>query len=323
MSIECVKAVLDGPRSLDNGPLKVLLALAEWANEHGCCWYSVPKIADRARLEVRATQYALRALVAAGYLVIEEGRGLGHTSRYWIQEEQLRLRAEQEAAKEAEEASKKAAERQARKVPTSTPKGAKGATITAPFNTGNMQPTAPLEGEKVHWNAPIGEPKGAVSNIIKVQFSTPKGAITDAPKPLRTTREEPLEERERGRESLLDGHKARTRSSGKFDVREFLLAPERRAWAEDMAPGIDVEWETDKFLGRNTDAIWTPEQWDGQWRNWIRRWVEMGGAGAFQGGRKGAGRGGNSTRAAPLRALDPPPKPRNVVFDPSTRKKDE
>lgn len=103
MSIRYVTAVLDGPQSLDGGKLKVLLALAEWSDDSGLSWHSIAEIARRARLRERATQYVLQQLEADGFLVIEQGHGRTHTSRYTLQMDALI-------------------------------KGAIGATILAPFN---------------------------------------------------------------------------------------------------------------------------------------------------------------------------------------------
>jgi hypothetical protein len=89
LSVRFVKAVLDGPPSLDGGKLKVMIALAEWAGDDGLCWYSVAAIAKRARLKERATQYVLQQLAAEGYLHIEEGRGRTHPNRYIILMEAL------------------------------------------------------------------------------------------------------------------------------------------------------------------------------------------------------------------------------------------
>lgn len=85
MSFRYSTAVLDGPQCLDGGKLKVLIALAEWADENGLSWHSIAEIARRARLGERATRYVLRQLEEEGYLVIEQGHGRTHTSRYILQ----------------------------------------------------------------------------------------------------------------------------------------------------------------------------------------------------------------------------------------------
>src|SRR5690349_13275390 len=103
MSIRYVTAVLDGPDTLDGGRLKVLLALAEWADDTGLSWHCIADLARRARLKERATQYVLQQLATEGYVVIEPGQGRTHTSRYIVQIDALI-------------------------------KGAKGASIVAPFN---------------------------------------------------------------------------------------------------------------------------------------------------------------------------------------------
>lgn len=60
----------------------VLLALADHANDDGLCWPSIAGLAQKARLERRATQYVMKRLEKRGLLQISRGTGKGHTSRY-------------------------------------------------------------------------------------------------------------------------------------------------------------------------------------------------------------------------------------------------
>lgn len=73
------------------GSLLVLLALADWANDEGFCWPSIPKIAGKTRLERRSIQYIIRKLQGDGLLHIEEGRGRKHQHQYTINVQNLRL----------------------------------------------------------------------------------------------------------------------------------------------------------------------------------------------------------------------------------------
>ena len=73
------------------GSLLVLLALADWSNDEGVSWPSIPRIASKTRLERRSIQYIIRTLKKDGLLDIEEGRGRGHQHRYTINVQNLRL----------------------------------------------------------------------------------------------------------------------------------------------------------------------------------------------------------------------------------------
>jgi hypothetical protein len=64
------------------GELLVLLALADWANDQGICWPSIPKIADKSRLSERQVRRILRLLAEKGTIAIEENRGRNNTNRY-------------------------------------------------------------------------------------------------------------------------------------------------------------------------------------------------------------------------------------------------
>lgn len=89
MSYIYTQAVLDGPRSIRCGKLNVLNALAEWADDDGKSWYSVERIADRARLKVRACQYVLKRLESEGYITVEHTVGRGNSNVYIINLEAL------------------------------------------------------------------------------------------------------------------------------------------------------------------------------------------------------------------------------------------
>lgn len=84
MSVKIMSLIWHNATDLAGGELLVMLALADWSDDHGKCWPSVPAIAHKSRLSERQVQRILRRLVAAGYLEFEEGRGRNHTNSYLI-----------------------------------------------------------------------------------------------------------------------------------------------------------------------------------------------------------------------------------------------
>lgn len=83
MSIRIMTQVWEsGPE--DRGELLVLLALADFANERGDCWPSVPTIAAKARMDERSARRILRKLEAKGWLTVTMGGGRHGCSRYLV-----------------------------------------------------------------------------------------------------------------------------------------------------------------------------------------------------------------------------------------------
>lgn len=66
------------------GDLLVLLGIADFANDEGIAYPSIPTLAKKARLTPRNAQRAIRRLIAAGELGIEEGKGPHRTHLYRI-----------------------------------------------------------------------------------------------------------------------------------------------------------------------------------------------------------------------------------------------
>jgi len=67
------------------GGLLVMLALADFANDEGECWPHVATLAEKARLKMRAVQYLLPKLEAAGEIRrIKSNGGRNRASRYFI-----------------------------------------------------------------------------------------------------------------------------------------------------------------------------------------------------------------------------------------------
>ena len=69
------------------GELLVLLAMADFADDEGLCWPSIPVIAQKARLEERHVYNVLRKLKADGTVSSKPGGGRGKRSYYWINPE--------------------------------------------------------------------------------------------------------------------------------------------------------------------------------------------------------------------------------------------
>jgi hypothetical protein len=57
------------------GELLMLLAIADFANDDGEAWPSVPTLAKKSRLSERQAQYALRRLVKSGELKLSKNKG--------------------------------------------------------------------------------------------------------------------------------------------------------------------------------------------------------------------------------------------------------
>jgi len=72
------------------GSLLVLLALADWADDNGIAWPSVPALAKKARLKPRRTQYVIRKLQSDGFVDIEDGGGRNKQHRYSLNLDKLK-----------------------------------------------------------------------------------------------------------------------------------------------------------------------------------------------------------------------------------------
>jgi hypothetical protein len=83
MSIRVMTAVWDNT-PYEGGELLVLLALADWADDQGRCWPSVPSIAQKARMKERQVYNILRKFRADEVIQCEQGGGRGHSTVYLI-----------------------------------------------------------------------------------------------------------------------------------------------------------------------------------------------------------------------------------------------
>lgn len=68
----------------EGGTLLVLLALADWSNDDGWCWPSIPSLAKKARLEERQVKRIIKKLEAGGAVNIEHSKGRNSTNRYRV-----------------------------------------------------------------------------------------------------------------------------------------------------------------------------------------------------------------------------------------------
>jgi hypothetical protein len=66
------------------GTLLVLLAMADWANDDGFCWPSIPQLAHKSRQSERNVRYNLRRLEEDKVIDRVEHRGKGHRNEYQI-----------------------------------------------------------------------------------------------------------------------------------------------------------------------------------------------------------------------------------------------
>lgn len=83
MSIRVMSRVWDHSAQV-GGPLLLLLALADFADDDGYCWPKQANLATKARCSVRAVRYQLERLTAAGEIERSDGRGRGVGSVYRI-----------------------------------------------------------------------------------------------------------------------------------------------------------------------------------------------------------------------------------------------
>lgn len=95
MSIRVMTAVWDCDGITDRGETLVLLALADFCDDGGRCYPSIPRIAEKARMSDRGVQLIIQALRERGVLHITPGGGRNHTNRYsidldWLQWETVK-----------------------------------------------------------------------------------------------------------------------------------------------------------------------------------------------------------------------------------------
>jgi hypothetical protein len=84
MSIRVMTSVWDDVRTQSHSELLVLLALADWANDEGYCWPTIPTLATKARLSERAVQQILGRLTATGRISRIPGGGRGRANQYQV-----------------------------------------------------------------------------------------------------------------------------------------------------------------------------------------------------------------------------------------------
>ncbi len=103
MSFRCIDAVFKG--SHQRGPaLLVLLALADYANDEGKCWPSMPTLAEKCRMKTaRSVIDALAPLRTSGEVVVHKNAGKHGQNVYQV----AVARLERQAAERAQAAAKK------------------------------------------------------------------------------------------------------------------------------------------------------------------------------------------------------------------------
>ena len=84
MSIKIMDMVWNNAKYTDQSTVLVLLALADWSNDEGVSWPSIPKLAIKARMSERNARYVLRNLEKDATLSREVNRGRNHTNRYYL-----------------------------------------------------------------------------------------------------------------------------------------------------------------------------------------------------------------------------------------------
>jgi hypothetical protein len=84
MSIKIMNLVWSAAQYTDPRTLLVLLALADWSNDEGMSWPSLPKLAIKSRQSSRNVQRILKSLRDEGVLRIEVHDGRNHCNRYFL-----------------------------------------------------------------------------------------------------------------------------------------------------------------------------------------------------------------------------------------------
>lgn len=69
--------------------LLVMLALADWSDDTGRCWPSMPAIGKKVRLTEKQTRRVVHGLIQAGYLTVDLPGGGSMSSRYQISLDRL------------------------------------------------------------------------------------------------------------------------------------------------------------------------------------------------------------------------------------------
>ena len=84
MSIRVMTSVWDDVQTQCHSELLVLLALADWANDEGYCWPTIPRLSTKARLSDRAVQQILGRLIETGRINRIPGGGRGRANQYQV-----------------------------------------------------------------------------------------------------------------------------------------------------------------------------------------------------------------------------------------------
>jgi DNA-binding transcriptional regulator YhcF (GntR family) len=82
VSVKYITAVWSAREIGEQSTLLVLLALADWSNDEGWSWPSIPTLAEKARISDRHVRRILKALEDSKVLTVEHRSGRNHTNRY-------------------------------------------------------------------------------------------------------------------------------------------------------------------------------------------------------------------------------------------------
>lgn len=85
-----MSAIWDASK-LNGTALLLVLALADYANEDGVCWPSIPTLAKKARISERQTQRLLQELETGGHIAIDKNAGPKGVNLYTVRDPQSLL----------------------------------------------------------------------------------------------------------------------------------------------------------------------------------------------------------------------------------------
>lgn len=90
MSIKVMTMVWAATEITDLSEMSVLLALADWCNDNGLCWPSIPQLAVKSRMSERNARYIISRLESSGLVkVVGKKGGRGKSNEYQISLQRL------------------------------------------------------------------------------------------------------------------------------------------------------------------------------------------------------------------------------------------
>lgn len=130
---------------VQSGEFSVLLALADYADENGSCFPSIPVLARKARLKERQTQNCIRNLVGEGFVHVQTGAGPKGCNRYVVDTAAIEARSITRAPSADPAGEDEGAGREDQAGEAGPDDDAAGGANIAPLQsaTGGVQPSAP------------------------------------------------------------------------------------------------------------------------------------------------------------------------------------